>query len=445
MREFKPCQGETLVVPPLQGLPLSYQLPQGSGAARFHSGLCSSALSALASRHCNLSLPVKNLIINPSGSYARAPERYFLRGEIQAVLIIMFRTLIKAGWKFMLKNDWNSHYDFLNNYIINHSEITINKDEISIPIEVRDEFCRLFDNTRKAVADNLFSTLPVDVEQLSVQYIKLEKEILELLHLDSIAMPVDLSTFLHNPKDGMVRVLYSGLFDLLQKKITLDIFEENARSDFQTVSTNLYHLGYEYWAALSFIKLLEPEKAFRVDLDYDDKPFLTELKSIAFGGQAHHATIRVPEFVIYSRKVEKYLAFKMALAREIASYKPLYIPPRRPTRPTGDTSMSMDSRSMIISILSDPEKIPILAEVYDQKITSPDIVIEFATSYEAADRDTLGCIQQRLDILQPKMGVCLLVMDLNQKNEQANLSDSISSFEIGLNESHLDSVAALLA
>ncbi len=345
----------------------------------------------------------------------------------------------------METNLWKTRYDLLKEYINNHPDIIIKKEEISIPSNVRDEFYAQFDSIRNAVVEELYSTLPVDVEMLSAQYMNVEKEILDLLQLDSITMPVDLFSFLHNPREGMVRVLYARLFDLLQNKTTLDVFEQNVRNDFQSVSVDLYRLGYEYWAALSLIKLFEPEKAFKVELSFDNQPFLTELKSISFGGQAHHPTIRLPEFVIYSRKLEKYLAVKMALAREIENYKVSYKPPARPKRPTGDTSMSMDSRSMIISFLSDPKEIPIIAEVYDSKITSPDIVLEFVTSSALDDSVIMDSIHGRLEILRPKMGICLLVMDVDRENDRKILTDGIYAYEVGFNQSNLNAVAALMA
>jgi hypothetical protein len=341
-------------------------------------------------------------------------------------------------------NLWKSEYESLMRYIKENSEITINEREISIQLSLRDEFYRRFDNIRKALVEELYATLPVDVETLSAKYMQVEKEILELLKLDSISMPVDLSSFLHNPKEGMMRVLYSRLFDLLQGKTTLEAFEQSARDDFQSSSEDLYHLGYEHWAALTLIKLFEPDAAFRVDLDLECQPYLTELKSIAFGRQAHHPTIRIPEFVIHSRKVDKYLAVKMALAREILNYYVPNAPPVRPKRPTGDTSYSMDSRVMIISVMSTPKGVPIIAETFDRKIQSPDLIIEFVTSSELHNPDAIDQAKRRLDILNPRLGICFLEMNCSEKKPEL-LPEGFCAFEIGFEPSNLDPVAAMLA
>jgi hypothetical protein len=341
-------------------------------------------------------------------------------------------------------NLWKSECESLMRYIKDNDEININKREISIPISLRDEFYRRFDHIRKAMVEELYSTLPVDVEILSTKYKQVEKEIIELLKLESISMPVDLSSFLHSPKEGMVRVLYSRLFDLLQGKTTLEVFEKSARSDFQSGAADLYRLGYEYWAALTLIKLFEPDEAFQVDLDLEYRPYLTELKSISFGRQAHHPTIRIPEFVIHSRKVNKYLAVKMALAREIPNYHAPYTLPVRPKRPTGDTSLAMDSRAMILSVMSSPDEIPIIAETYDRKIESPDLIIEFLTSSELQNPDAIDQVRSHFEILNPKLGICLLSMDCGEKSPEL-LPEGFFAFGVGFDPSNLHPVTALLA
>jgi hypothetical protein len=345
----------------------------------------------------------------------------------------------------MTANTWQTEYEFLNKYIKDHSEIIINKEEISIPRNVRDEFYRRFDGVRKAVVDHYFSTLPVDVETLSAKYMQVEKEVIQLFRLDSISMPIDLFSFLHNPKEGMERVLYSRLFDLLQGKITLENFEQCVREDFQSAAADLYHLGYEHWAALTLIKMLDPDEAYRVDLDSEDHPFPAELKTIAFGGQAHHPTIRIPEFVIHSRAVNKYLAVKMALVRELETYYVQFVPPARPKKPTGDTSLAMDPRAMIFSIMSGLEDIPIIAEVYDRKIVSPDLIIEFVTAGELQNEAVVDQARRHFEILQPKLGICLLVMDAGGESRREIITDAIYAHEVGFDQSNLLSVTSILA
>lgn len=343
----------------------------------------------------------------------------------------------------MEKNLWKRECESLKSYINDNVEIIINKSEISIPGNFKDEFYRRFDDVRKALVEELYATLPIDVETLSSKYIQVENEILDLLKIDSISMPIDLSSFLHNPKEGMLRVLYSRLFDLLQGKMTLDIFDQSIRDEFLSSSADLYRWGYEHWAALTLIKILEPDEAFQVDFDMEYRPCLTELTSIAFGRQAHHPTIRIPEFVIHSRNINKYIAIKMALVREIENYFSPNNPPVRPKRPTGDTSFALDSRAMILSFMSNPQEVPIIAEVFDRKIQNPDLIIEFFTSSEINSPDVITQVRRRSEILQPKRGVCLLAMDSGEISQEV-LPDGVRARTIGFDPSNLNSVTAML-
>ena len=186
---------------------------------------------------------------------------------------------------------WKQEYRILREYISDHPEIVINTTEISIPQNLRDEFYRSFDRLRLSFVEDHYSAMSVDFDSLCENYLKIEREITALLGLEGIAMPMDLFTFVHTPKVGLMRILYNRTFDLLQGKTEAGAFEAQAVHDLRSVAAELYRLGYEQWAALVLIKLLEPDQAFLVDLDENYDPYLTELKSIAFGRQAHHPTI----------------------------------------------------------------------------------------------------------------------------------------------------------
>lgn len=230
---------------------------------------------------------------------------------------------------------WKPTYALLKEYIAAHPEIIIAESEVSIPQSLRNEFYQHFDDVRRAVIDDHFSVLPIDVLALSAHYTQIETDVLGLLNLESISMPVDLHTFLHDPKEGLIRVLYNRTFDMMQGKISEENFEKQAMDDLSAATTNLFRLGYERWAALELIKLLAPDQAFFVDLDEDYKPILRELKEISFGRQAHHPTMRIPEFVLHLSKSDQYVAFKMALVREIEEYAVLYKPAVRPKKENG--------------------------------------------------------------------------------------------------------------
>jgi hypothetical protein len=341
--------------------------------------------------------------------------------------------------------DWKLVYNEFRGYIANQPEIVINATEISIPQSVRDEFYDRFDELRRAVVEQYCSSLPIDFDALSKSYLKIEKEVMELLRLDAISMPVDLHSFVHNPKDGLIRILYNRTFDLLQGKTTEDAYEEQAANDLRSVASELFRLGYEQWAALVLIKLLDPDQAFLVELDEDYKPILGELKTIAFGRQAHHPTMRIPEFVLHSRKLNKYVTVKMVLAREIETFVVTVKPPVRPRKKTGDTSFALDSRAMMLSFIATPEEIPIIADIYDRKLTSPDWIMEYISESELMDPDGLSQIKRNLQAMNPRLGTCLVLIGCKEELKLEDIPQNLHPVSVAFDELGLRTVVDKLA
>ena len=335
---------------------------------------------------------------------------------------------------------WKQEYSALTNYIANHAEIVINPTEISIPQVFRDEFYRRFDDLRREVVDAHSASLTVDYDSLCDNYLRIEKELVGMLGLEGISMPVDLHTFVHNPKDGLMRILYTRAFDLLQGKITVEAFEEQSGIELRFVATELFRLGYEQWAALVLIKLLDPDEGFFVDLDEDSSPCLAELKTIAFGRQAHHPTLRIPEFVLHSRRLNKYVAVKMVLEREIETFVQPFKPPVRPKKKTGDTSFALDSRAMLLSFMDTPKDIPIIADIYELKRTRPDWMMEYISGSELADPAALEHVNQNMRALNPRLGISLVIVGGGTDARPEGLLDGIRPISVGFDQSRLQSV-----
>jgi hypothetical protein len=343
------------------------------------------------------------------------------------------------------KSNWKEEYASMQGFIAENPGITLNPSEISIPPEVKEEFYQRFDRLRSAIVEAHYADLPVNVDTLCRNFIPIEKEVIEILGIEGISMPVDLSSFLHRPKEGLIRIVYGRVFDLLQGKVTCETFEQMCREDLMISSAHLYRLGYEWWASLVLIKLLDPDRAFGVDFDLDYKPILTELKGISFGKQAHHPTIRIPEFVLHSRKLDRLVAVKMALTQEIESYTPQYKPPVRPRKRTGDTSFALESRVMILSLMSGPQDVPIIADIYDRILNSPDLMVECITAENLQDSNVMEQIRLRAESMNPKKGLSLLVVNPTGKVSAENIPEGIHAFAAGFDQTKLEEVISSLA
>jgi hypothetical protein len=344
-----------------------------------------------------------------------------------------------------MNSNWKEECASLQRFIVDNPGIVINATEISIPQNFKDEFYQRFDKVRTAVVEAHCTGLPVDIDALCKHFLQIEKEVIALLGIEGITMPMDLFSFLHTPKEGLGRIIYNRLFDLLQGKTTIEAFESQSAEDLKTSSADLYRLGYEWWVGLVLIKLLEPDKAFGVDLDDEYKPFLTELKDISFGRQAHHPTIRLPEFVLHSRRLDKLVAVKMTIAREIETYFSGLKPPVRPKKRTGDTSFALDSRVMLLSFMAGPQDIPIIADTYDRTLTSPDFMVECITGEEILDPGALEQVRLRLETMHPKLGMSLIMVDQSPAPDLAQLPQNVRTVSAGFDQTKLQAVISALA
>ena len=341
---------------------------------------------------------------------------------------------------------WKQRYKILKDYVATNTEIHIDMSEISIPEHLRDEFYKRFDDVRNAVVEACYASLPPEVDALCTNYIQSEKEITGLLGLERIELPTDLSSFLHNPKKGLVRAIYNRLFEMVQGKIAADDFERMADADLTASAAELFRLGYGQWAALSLILLLEPDGAFGVELNEDYEPFVADLKEIAFGRQFPNPAKRIPEFILHSKRLDRHIAVKMPLAREVNTYYIPYEPPMKSKKQnTGDTSYVLDSRVMFLSIVPDLKKIPVFADIHARTIRGPDVMVEFLTGQDLADPGVIVKVQKRVEIMKPRLGGSIIVMNSVPGLDIVKPTGNIDTYTVGLDPLKLQPVIDKLA
>ena len=339
-----------------------------------------------------------------------------------------------------IQQHWKQEYHVLRDFIAANPGIIITKNEVSIPKVVRDEFYRRFDDIRRMVVQNHYSDLPSEIETLCEQYRAIDSEIKELLNLDDILMPIDLLSFLRDPQEGLTRSVYNRLFDLVQGKIGEEEFALMTKEDIGFAATQLFHMGYERWAALTLIKQLNPDEAYFVDFDVNEKLMLKELKSICFGYQAHHPTMRLPEFVIHSNTLEKYIAVKAPLVREIETYLVPFKPRVRPKKNTGDTSNVLDSRVLFLYFMATKDDIPLIADIYEGTRTSPDWIVECMSGDELTHPEFQNRVQYHTEVMNPKGGTAVVLVDSCRETEIEPVPDYVYTVSAGIDRSKLQSL-----
>jgi hypothetical protein len=344
--------------------------------------------------------------------------------------------------RFMtLESQWKHKYGILRDYISSNPEIHIDECEVCIPEDLRGRFYEYFNNIRGAIIDSWKSSFDFDVYSLSKNFIESENKLSETLNL-SIELPLDLSSLLHNPKEGMMRLIYNRLFELVQGKIPEDDFQRIAEDDLAADATRLFRIGYETWVALALIILMEPDELFGVALDDDNKSLITGISEIAFGRQFHNSAKRIPEFILHSKKLDRHIAFKMPLAREVNAYHlPVELPTERLLRNrNGDSSSVLDHRMIFLSVVPDLQTIPIFANIHERTIQGPDLTIEFLLERDLSDTDVIRQIQNRVEMMKPRLGGTMVLMDSKSKPESFSLTKNIDAFSVGLEPSRFQRV-----
>lgn len=346
-----------------------------------------------------------------------------------------------------VESRWKQEFEVLKNYIASNPEISIGLYEISIPEGLRDKFYLLFDNVRKAVVESWISSFDFDIHTLGKNYIEAEKMLAEVLNLKHIDLPVDLASFLETPREGMMRLLYNRLFELLQGKITEDDFQEMAGIDLTFSATEMFRLAYEPWAFVSLLLLLEPDEIIGVDLDEKQDIHTRSLDRIVIGKQAHDPAKRIPEFIIHSKKLDSYIAIKMPLTIEVDSYcLPVEIPTRRVLRGrTGDTSTVLGYRMMFLSVVQDFKKLPIFADMHERTVNAPDLTIEFLMESDLSDSEVLDQVQSRVEVMKPRLGCNIVLIDPEPKSESFKIKENIDTYSVGLNQARLQPIIDKLA
>ncbi len=334
-----------------------------------------------------------------------------------------------------LKAEWKRKYDILKVFISSNPDISIGKWETSIPRHLRDEFFSLFDQVRKAFVESWGNRFFIDICALGNAYIEAEENLFNTLHLSNhIELPVDLATILHNPGEGMMRLIYDRLFELVQGKITEDDFERMAIENLNQNALDMYMFGYQLWAAISIMLLLEPDKIYSVSLDKDDKPHMSGIEQIVIGAQYHHASKRIPELILHSKRLNTHIAFKMPVTREVDQYSlPVELPTQRVLRDrTGDTSMALAHRMIFISVVPDLGKIPVFADLHERKITSPDLIIEFLMENDLNDGSIVGQIKNRAEIMKPRLGTNIVLMNQKSLSDNLKIREELEIFSTGV-------------
>ena len=312
-----------------------------------------------------------------------------------------------------MTNKWTAEYTKLTDLISEHPEIKISPELIRIPSNVKDRLYSQFDTVRKALVRQSIDSDFSDTKHLIEQYEKAAGKVMKNLELSEITGEKALFRFLTDLDNWMERELFDPLFNALKGLITPTQLENFASSIVTTAVPEMHKKVYGTWIALSLINLLDADEIFGFNLpemlprdrvavapkgSYNPIIPPEKLGKIEFR-YLHFELFTVPDFVIHSRKLNKYVSVRTIYENSIAQAANI-----SQDREWFDNKVMDDLTSGMMLVYIDDE-VSNLALISDRdKICRPDMIVEYRISEGWFEMEGFGLAEMHSRSLEPVNG-----------------------------------------
>lgn len=320
-----------------------------------------------------------------------------------------------------MPNTWRKAYDELSDYIDKHPNIEIGMNVVAISEDVRPEFYRLFDTVRVNFIKDEF---PASLEKgyaLSKSFAEVKGDVTDSLGLEGINVRASVNWFLVDPVDGLMRLLFDPLFDLLKGKIDLAIFERISAQEVEEAFKDFFRDGYQRWVTLELVALLTPDKNYHVqEADYHTNtsmiegvqghglreeavPLAKEAKSVSFETRLLSSFV-VPRVLVHSARLGRYAAMHSDFndahcTARLVSQNQEWLNIKDLKKKFGPSKLWPDLAIYTGEELGD------MALVADySRVARPDIIVEVMEEKDWFERGELELVKRHYHALQPKLG-----------------------------------------
>lgn len=321
-----------------------------------------------------------------------------------------------------MDKNWETAYLALREFVAKNPSIEISPNVIVIPGEVRPEFYRLFDAVRtNFITDNFYNLLQ-QADLLSSAFKDVSASIKGKLNLESVELSAGVNWFLLNPLDGLVRLLFDPLFDLLKDKYDKDAFETSSRELVADTFKRYFHEGYQRWGTLALMQAASPDSIWNVPVnDYiqdpstaggdlapgdhvEDVPPPVEMTKLTFT-QNLFCSFLAPKAIIHSRKINAYMGlrtdfYETRWTASTRSDKRNWLDLKEIYNEHGLSKLWPDLAIYLDE--NEPLNLSLVADYY--KVAQPDAVIEFLDETDWQQTGKLEQIKRHNRILQPALG-----------------------------------------
>lgn len=316
---------------------------------------------------------------------------------------------------------WQDSYEELKKFIAANPAIEIDATSIVISGDIRPEFYGLFDKVRAGFVKERFASELKKGYALSAAYAGAAKAAKEEMHLEAIEINASLNWFLLDPVNGLMRVLFDPLFELLKGKSDLAGFIRAGDAAIAESYKMLFREGYERWGALAMLNLLAPGRLWTgktqdfytdptmegdiIEGNRDDfAADVVESKKIVFDNLVR-ASFVVPGQLIYSGRTKAFVSLRPRwyLPRwkaRMVSEKMDWIDLKQTYKDFGTGNLWPD---MMVHVTDEnPDDLKMIADFY--RLARPDLIIEFMEEDDWYDAKRVEDMIRHNMVINPRLG-----------------------------------------
>jgi hypothetical protein len=84
--------------------------------------------------------------------------------------------------------------------------------------------------------------------------------------------------------------------------------------------------------------------------------------------------------------------------------------------------------------------LPLIPDIYDLKLTSPDWMMEFISSGELEDPESLEQVKRHVDAMKPQFGSCLVLIDVEKELSPELIPERVRAVSAGFDQARLQPI-----
>jgi len=349
-----------------------------------------------------------------------------------------------------MSSSWKGHFAKLKAFVDEHPDIVVSGTKVLIPESKRSDFYRLFNEARKAFIAWKYPKIIEAAQVLCQSYTKNHNEVKHLLKLNKVLISEQLKWFTDNPVEGLMRILWTPLFDLLKGKTDITLFESNASKEIKQLYDSLYYQAYQDWLEFVLIKMLKAKHLLVVNaptlsgsfshaqgyvMHLDVKPVIPpeESNELSLLRDFSYVSFGVPDFIIYSSELGKYVSIKAEAYA--ASWVALDPSDSREWLPLDNKLDLFGPGYLLLYVDDSPLNLVLVNDV--NKICRPDIVLEFREKENWHFNKEITRIKTHRDVLKPRIGTFVASSKAVKERLSEELEEDIHFINIGVDENNL--------